>query len=371
MKVAYTIGSINRGGTETLLLDTFRQWQSAPFEMMLVHRNGGGLKEELYAAGPNCFELAPWRGRYLSYLLQLRKLFRQQHVDVIHAQYWLDALYARLATIGLHIPIVLTFHGYFLKHGWMKVLIKIAILCTKKVCFVSETEKKLFISHYGNIIQNRAIVNYNGVDFNKFDNLVSIPLDIVHSRNVVNLCMVGNFVSGRNQMILIQALELLRERGYINWNMYFIGRIDRNSPWRYQECIDYCNAHTIENVYFLGGRSDVPAILKQMDCFVYSSRSDTFGIAVLEAIASGIPIVVNDLPELIEISGGESYSIRFYKTNDVLDCANKIQQFLDNYSISAYAIQQTALYNKGIVRNRFSIEQHISRLNTIYQQIIL
>ena len=45
MKVAYFIGSLNRGGTEMLTLDICRKKDYAPFEMILVYRYDGELTE--------------------------------------------------------------------------------------------------------------------------------------------------------------------------------------------------------------------------------------------------------------------------------------------------------------------------------------
>ena len=45
MKVAFFIGSLNRGGTETLVLDTFRRKEVLPYECILIYRSEGELSE--------------------------------------------------------------------------------------------------------------------------------------------------------------------------------------------------------------------------------------------------------------------------------------------------------------------------------------
>lgn len=355
MKVAFTIGSIDRGGTETLLLDTFRQWQSVPFEMMLVHRSGGGLKDELYAAGPNCFELAPRRGRYISYLWQLRKLFQQKHVDVIHAQLWLDAIYAKLATFGLHIPIMLTFHGYFFEKGLIGLLLRYTIRIVDKICFVSKSEKQSYIQHYGYIIKQKGCVIYNGIDFSKLDNISNIsPLSTLSSSRP-KFCMVGSFNEVRSQMVICRALALLHEQ----IDFYFIGRkIDGYS--QYDECVSYCQEHRLDTVHFLGGRDDVPALLQQMDGFVYSSIRDTFGIALIEAMAMGIPVIINDWEVLTEVAGDKA---RYFQSNNAEDCARAITDLLENLQEAKHHAKQTA----EEIKKKYSIRTYINRLAEIYR----
>ncbi|WP_205509182.1 glycosyltransferase family 4 protein [Longitalea arenae] len=50
------------------------------------------------------------------------------------------------------------------------------------------------------------------------------------------------------------------------------------------------------NVVLLGNRSDVPSLINEYDCFVFASHSEGFGGAILEAMFSGLPVLVSDIP---------------------------------------------------------------------------
>jgi len=49
MKVAYLLGSLNRGGTETLLLDVFSNADKASYEMIGIYRKDGAYRNDFYA----------------------------------------------------------------------------------------------------------------------------------------------------------------------------------------------------------------------------------------------------------------------------------------------------------------------------------
>lgn len=365
MKVAFTIGAINRGGAETLLLDVMKRASQLPFEAMLIHRNGGDYEVDFKETGQPCVHLCPRHHRYISYVLALRKILRENKIDIVHAQCWLDAIYARIATIGLPIKIVTTFHGFtgaIPTIGWLcKIRYVLSIIASDKVCFVSEHEQQGFERNFGKWIGNKGCVVYNGVDFGKLDNISkNAPLSTSNSPHP-KLCMVGNFNSVRSQMVVCQALAQVQ----FPYNFYFIGGRIANEAWRYDNCVAYCQEHHLDNVHFFGKRGDVPVLLQQMDGFVYSSANDTFGIALVEAMAIGLPVVTNDHPVMQEVTNNGKWATLF-KSDDIAACANAIEDLLLHLAERKATAKNTAKQ----VREEYSIEKHIERLTNVYQSLL-
>ncbi len=124
---------------------------------------------------------------------------------------------------------------------------------------------------------------YNGISFDKFNEKYEIPdfiKKIALPTERLKMAMVGNFVSVREHYTICKFLKLLHQQG-IDSDFYFIGKKDDNEAWRYDDCVKFCNANGLNDcVHFLGTRNDVPAILQNIDAFVYSTDHDTFGIAV-------------------------------------------------------------------------------------------
>ena len=171
MKVAYLLGSLNRGGTETLLLDVFRSADKAPFSFVGIHRKGGAYRDDFYATQPVFLQCAPMHHNILSYIRRLRKCLQEQQVTIVHAQQYIDALYAKLATWGTGIKVVETFHGYdYGTTRWEKILIQLSIRWSDAVCFVSHTQREYYRQHYAFGKEDKTHVVYNGIDFSKLDN---------------------------------------------------------------------------------------------------------------------------------------------------------------------------------------------------------
>lgn len=366
-KIAYLIGSLNRGGAETLLLDIFRHSKNAPFEMSLIHRNGGTYLNEFDLLG-QIYQVSPRGMHIISYWLRLRRIIKSEGITIIHAHYWLDVIYAWMATIGLHLPIVYTFHGYMGAEANWKIGLryKMAIGMADRLCFVSAFEKERYEKRYGKAVGRKGCVIYNGVDFEKIDKGCTLTKILPEQeKGNLKLCMVGSFNSVRNQMEIAQALRLLRQEGITNYDFYFVGSRYKGEEHWLDECVGFCQDNNMSNVHFLGNRDDVPAILHQMNGYVYCSKNDTFGIAVVEALSIGLPIVVNDHPVMQEICDCAGKNVLFYQSGDIEDCAQKIRMLIQKIQ-NEKNLKDVCVQSSAKIRENYNIDRHIKRLYEIY-----
>jgi len=117
MKIAYLLGSLNRGGTETLLLDVFRHSGKAGLDIIGFYRRSGALYQDFKDTAVPMIEFRP---KFLFdpfYFIRLRRQLKKNQINIVHAQQALDAIYAWIACLGLEIKVVLTFHGYNFKYN--------------------------------------------------------------------------------------------------------------------------------------------------------------------------------------------------------------------------------------------------------------
>ena len=365
MKVAYLLGSLNRGGTETLLLDVFKNVSKVNFDFIAIHRKTGFLQADFYATGVTFFHLSPKFPFDIFYFCKLRKLLKREKINIIHAQQSLDAVYARIACLGTKIKIVQTLHCYDNLTDKKNKLMLLTLKLTDKNIFVSNFQREYYTKKY-NLKPEKQVTVYNGISFNKFDYKCNTPDFLQNSSPSANLkmAMVGNFVRGREQSSVCKFLKLLHDRDVV-FNFYFIGKKNEAEPWRYDDCVQYCKNNGLSDcVHFLGSRSDVPTILQNIDVFIYSTDHDTFGIAVIEAIAARLPVFVNDWGVMKEITNSGEWAT-LYKTKDEQDLLEKFLVFLQHKDKYQLKTQKAAKK----VREKFSIEKHISELSKVYDDL--
>lgn len=361
MKIAYFIGALNRGGAETLILDICRRHVNVPYDFICVYRHEGNISDEFKSSGVPLIQV-PKKGSMLRYLLDIRKTMKREHETIVHSQTGANSAILALALVGTGIKIVTTFHGHlFADAAWWQR--KLVYRASEMILCVSEYQKRYYEEKWGLAKENKLQVVYNGIDFTKIDNAKNERVRELENERV-KLAMVGNFIKGRSQMAVVKAIKRL-DAMRLDFDFYFVGRKDESEPERYDECVKYCEENGLKNVYFLGGRNDVPAILNSIDGFVYSSEHDTFGIAVVEAMAAGLPVVVNDWAVMREVCGEGNDGLRYFKTDDIDDAAAKISALLLNLDDCKKAAKE----NAKLVRSKFSIEQHINNLDTIYKSL--
>jgi glycosyltransferase involved in cell wall biosynthesis len=373
MKIAYLLGSLNRGGTETLLLDVFRNAKQNALDAMGIYRKSGSLESDFRQSGVEMVQL-PVEKNPLAYLIQLRRLLVRNKISIVHAQQPIDALFAWLACLGTGMKIVLTFHGYdFNDEKKGALILRFIIKRTDTNIFVSETQRQYYQQRYSLKYEKQTVV-YNGISFDKLDVSITRTTTSSHpesnlrnelhiSPNTLLIGSVGNFVPVRDQLTLCRFLKLLNEQE-VDFHFIFVGKRAENKPDLYDNCYNFCQQNNLlDRVAFLGSRNDVPELLQQLDAFLYATDHDTFGIAVVEAMAAGIPVFVNDWEVMTEITNQGKY-VTLYKTKEEVDLLQQFMLFLQDKT----PYKTKALEAIRFVREKYSVEKHIENLKQVYSQ---
>jgi glycosyltransferase involved in cell wall biosynthesis len=116
-----------------------------------------------------------------------------------------------------------------------------------------------------------------------------------------------------------------------------------------------------ERVHFLGRRPDVPQLLKLADLYVHASNSEGFGIAAVEAMSAGLPVIASDVPGLKEVVEGAG---RLVPPGNEEALAKTIDEILRSKQMRqrmADASQKRAAY--------FTIDRTVNSLIRIYESV--
>ncbi len=366
MKVLHILDSLNRGGTETLALDVCRNARANGLDLTLAATGGGALEAEFQHSGVEFMRLRRRLPVDFLLVMQLRKLIKARGINVVHSHQAVEALHAYLATRGTSTKQVLSFHLCTADAKNRRALKFLAPRMHANVA-VSHDLRNCLRTDAGLDTSRNYHVVYNGVDA---DRLRPTGGDLRAELNLTErellLGMVGNFYADgrKDQLTVCRALPALFAAAP-HARFVFAGAHAPAAPQLFDECVNFCRATGIsDRVHFLGQRADIPDVLHALDLFVFSSRMDSFGVAVVEAMMTGVPAVVSDIGALREVTADGVYAAMF-RTGD----ADELTRCLIALANDPARRKELGAQGQLWATEQFSIAAHIVRLRELYSAI--
>jgi glycosyltransferase involved in cell wall biosynthesis len=171
------------------------------------------------------------------------------------------------------------------------------------------------------------------------------------------IATAGRLAKEKNIVALIYAMQELSET-YSNIQLIIVG----DGPERTSLEMLTNNLHIENNITFFGWvpRADVYAILNRADVFVFPSHYEGFGVANVEAMAVGTPVIVNDLPVLREVVGDAGI---FVNANYPSALASEIERLYTDDKFRK-ALGKRA---KSRARNKFPLKKTVKEYNNLYR----
>jgi UDP-glucose:(heptosyl)LPS alpha-1,3-glucosyltransferase len=230
---------------------------------------------------------------------------------------------------------------------------------SRKVIAMSRMAKEQIHRRYG-LDGPEVEVLYNGVDIERFSPERRAALrgearrDLGASDELI-LLFVGNDESRKGADLLVRGMGRV-DRGAGPIRGVIAGKT--RSPGALRSLAGSLGVP----VDLLGPRGDIPRLLAAADLLVFPSRFDIFGMAVLEAMASAVPVIVSRAAGASEIvTHGESGWL--VETEDPGGIAEGIRLLAD----PARREEMGRIARR--VAERHSMERHVDRLVEIYREV--
>ena len=181
--------------------------------------------------------------------------------------------------------------------------------------------------------------------------------------------MASGILFGKGQKDLIKSMECLAKE-FDDIYLLIAGSPVDSSPESikyFKEIHNYVTANNLNNlVHFIGWRSDIRDILDKSDIYVSTSYTESFPVAVREAMLASLPVIVTDVGgtcELVDINEN-GY---LFEPGDLETLTDYLRILIDNSSLR----KTMGLKGKKIIDARFSTKIYVTEFENMLKQLVV
>jgi glycosyltransferase involved in cell wall biosynthesis len=358
MKVLHLITGLGVGGAE-LQLRSILQHTRHDADVITLY-NPGPVADMIRSDGREVRNLGMTRNTELGALLRLRRMIRDGGYDVVHAHLYRSQIYGRPAAWLARTPVVLsTEHSIgetHLERRRMTLGVRALYLATERFSDATIAVSAAVhdrMAKWG-VRPRRMTVIPNGVDLGRVafdpDARAAVRAEFGLGEKEYVIGVLGRLDPNKQFGMVIEAAAPLLGPAT---RLLIVGNGDERA--HLEEVAARCGV--ADRVVFAGERHDVAAMLSAMDLFVASSKQETFGLSVLEALANGSPVLYTTCPALDGL--GVDRAVRVPSTVDGLRealAAERRSGIRERVSVPA-------------IREAYGIDAVTRRIDDLYERL--
>ena len=308
IKVMHLVGGLGLGGIERLVTDMCRVLtKKGGYELSVccVLERAGPFLKDILELGVPVYECLISRRGILSFSGKFKRLLQDVRPDVLHSHLHWAVPWQIIAVRWARVPsMIITRHRIAARRGVTMLRQKsYAILMRRSVdrfTAVSEAVRANIVQHRWAKLEEIAVVP-NGVNVAAFGS-DCIEKNSAKQRIRLNgipvVGTVGNLRLDKGHKYLVEAARLIVDAG-VDCHFVLVGDGGLREPLEKQ----VERLELTDRFAFLGRRRDIPEVLRAMDVFVLPSLWEGQGIALVEAMAAGLPCIgtaVGGIPEVLD-----------------------------------------------------------------------
>jgi glycosyltransferase involved in cell wall biosynthesis len=277
-----------------------------------------------------------------------------------------------IATVGLKVPVVWHVHDLLPRHPLSTAIRFVAsALRQTHVVAVSHAVARRFCGSLLRWFSPRPQITtiHNAVDIERFQpnpwKRAGKRLSLKFTEHDLVIGIIGQLTPRKGQLETIEAFAHVA-RNFPDAKLVIVGEALFNRDFEYADVLrDTAKALGIsDRVFFLGQREDIPELTRAFDLAIVNSKAEPFGLTVVEAMASGTPVLataVDGIQEIVE-HGETGWLV---SPEDHQELVEGLELLLADKNLRSQ-LSASAL---TAVRSRFAADAFSSRIEKFYRGI--
>jgi len=364
ISVLHVVLSTATGGMENVIYNLATAHDPKQLKLRVACLEAvGPLSEKLKRHGIESELLPPMTpGLSMLFPWSLIRFIRQSHCNIVHTH---SGCWSKVATACFWIPqvkLVYTDHGRAFPELRDRIFLdRIAVRFTDRVVAVGEPLRQYLLDTV-KLPEKKVITIRNGIDTGRFQPRTdrnAVRTELGYGPMDVVVAIVARLAPVKNHKLLIESFGDLSKK-YPNARLLIIG----DGPLRGELETLSRESSLLNRVLFTGDRSDVERLLGAADIATLSSQSEGISLTLLEAMATGLPVVATDVGgnSTIITEGHEGYLVGQDRAPYAAALARLVQSEELRRTLGVHA--------RKTVVDKWSVRQMAAQYQELYAELV-
>jgi glycosyltransferase involved in cell wall biosynthesis len=214
----------------------------------------------------------------------------------------------------------------FLNRLYHNLAMNFSVRRANHIITISKATEKDILKFYPRIDAEKITVIYHGYDRKKFRPAVKEEHQSFKEKYGPYILFLGRLEYKKNIKRIVETYVQIRCQNKSVAHKLVLAGSPKYGFEEIKTLIESLPRHIQEDIIVTGyvKDSEVPRIIREADIFLFPSLFEGFGMPVIEAFASGVPVVTSKTTSLPEIAGGAALLVDPYKTNDIVAACLKL-----------------------------------------------
>ncbi len=362
IKIVHIIFRLDFGGLENGLVNLINRLPGDVYEHLVIALTEATEFRQRLPNGVHVIALGKRPGKNPGYLLRLWRILATEKPDIVHTRN-LPCLESQLAAFLARIPVrIHSEHGFDIydsggsNRRYRRLRRFMRRFVTRYIALSNDLEQYL-VKQIG-IAPERVVRICNGVDTERFAPLGQ-PAAPASEAAVVVIGAVGRMEQIKDHLTLVRAYASVAGEAAGKSRLIIVG----DGSCR-ERLAAYLDEQGLAGCYeFPGFCDDVPALLRTFDIFVLPSLSEGISNTILEAMATGIPVIATEV-------GGNLELVRDNETGFLVPPADPpaMARKIHDYILDSDLRRRHGAAGRQRTLDNFSLDGMVEQYRAVYEQ---
>lgn len=369
MRVLHLITRLPIGGAERMLVSVLRHLPVEQFESLVCCiQDRGELAEEVESLGIPVIDLKLMdkHGYDRRVVPALRSLIRDRQIDLVHSHLYHANMYGRLAAKHEAVPAIASVHNTYTRRKWYRHLINryLGRHSFRVTAGSVDVEKDLL--GVDRLPRKKVILLPNCIDLTRVDTGLSkedAKIRLGFQTDDLVLATVGRAEEQKGHSVLLEAFAHLRNSAPngVRLKLLLVGD-GRLLPALREMARDfgidaYCQ--------FPGNLPKLADVYRGIDIFIMPSLWEGLSLAMLEAMAAGLPMIATDVGGAREVLGDSKWGL-LIPPNNPAAISTAVERLLTDDRLRS----EIARAGKRRVEENYSVTSLAHSLSDLYRSAV-